>query len=131
MQTALEDALDHAVLAIGPVQRRERHVAAQQPAPGLERHRLAVSRPAPAAIDLDRHRLVPGLLQPGGYRGGRLQRDGVLAGPATGEDRDPHGPSPSGGGVGGAVKRPTTSTTDDPESTLAPVRGRCSITTPS
>ena len=91
----------------GPVERREDHVGPEQPVAGFDRHRLAAARPAPLAGDLDRHRLVPGWLEPLEHRGRRGQRDLVLARPPPGQYCDPHSAGAgSASGVAGCLELP-------------------------
>src|SRR5262245_61925008 len=105
------------------MQRREDHLTAQQPPGGLQRDRLPLEQPAAVSLDGDLNGLVAGLPQPGGDRGGRAQRDLVLArGPAA-EDSDPHGVT------GGAT--PTEMLTVSPRWPREPPGGNSEITLPT
>ena len=98
---ALEQALHGPVLAERAVEDREGGVAAEQPPGGAELHLLAVAEPAPVALDHHVDHLVAGRPQPLGDGGARAQRDGVLAGAAAAQHRDPHGACSSVASVGG------------------------------
>ena len=88
----LEYALHAAVLAEGAVQSGEGDLGAVQSLSRHQRHRRALDAPGPGVRDRHLDRLVPGPLQPPRHRLSRAQRDVVLGGAATAEDRDPHSP---------------------------------------
>ena len=122
----VEQALNGAVLAEGPVQGREDRVGVEQPARRGQRESLPVVRPAPIAVDPDVDRLVPAFGQTGPHRLRRGQGYVVLAGTAAREDGDPHGAASGAPGVitSSSTSTPTMITTSRPFSTSVPAAGR-------
>ena len=74
------------------MQNRECGVATQEPARGAQFHLVSGDAPPPVAPDHHVDDLMARVVEPGGNGVARPQRDLVLAGAPSSQDRDPQGP---------------------------------------